>query len=139
MKERIIMEKNMKKMNDKGFSLVELIIVIAILAILVGLVGSQVIPYIEKSRVSKDLSTLDTFYSALQTAIANESINGEIASQTWTYGAGGDGTKYAAIDAEITTLTMIASDKAADQFVSKAAKSPKIGRASCRERVLRLM
>ncbi|MBQ6094530.1 MAG: prepilin-type N-terminal cleavage/methylation domain-containing protein, partial [Lachnospiraceae bacterium] len=37
----------MKKLNNKGFSLVELIIVIAIMAILVGVVGTQVIPYLE--------------------------------------------------------------------------------------------
>ena len=40
----------MKKLNNKGFSLVELIIVIAIMAILVGVVGTQVIPYLERSR-----------------------------------------------------------------------------------------
>ena len=45
--------KNEKK-DNKGFSLVELIIVIAIMAILVGIVGTQVIPYISKSKVAKD-------------------------------------------------------------------------------------
>ena len=38
------------KLNEKGFSLVELIIVIAIMAVLVGVVGTQVIPYMESSR-----------------------------------------------------------------------------------------
>ena len=47
-----------KKANNKGFSLVELIIVIAIMAILVGVVGSQVVPYLEKSRKSKDIQIL---------------------------------------------------------------------------------
>ena len=32
----------MKKINNKGFSLVELIIVIAIMAILVGIVGTSI-------------------------------------------------------------------------------------------------
>jgi len=44
----------MKKLNNKGFSLVELIIVIAIMAILVGVVCPQVIPYLERSRKAKD-------------------------------------------------------------------------------------
>ena len=45
--------------NDKkGFSLVELIIVMAIMAILVGIVASQVLPYMEKSRQSKDQQVL---------------------------------------------------------------------------------
>ena len=39
-----------KKKDNKGFSLVELIIVIAIMAILVGVVGTQVVPYLNKSK-----------------------------------------------------------------------------------------
>ena len=49
--------------NDKkGFSLVELIIVMAIMAILVGVVASQVLPYMEKSRQSKDQQILSSLY-----------------------------------------------------------------------------
>ena len=44
----------LRENEEKGFSLVELIIVMAIMAILVGVVASQVIPYMEKSRQSKD-------------------------------------------------------------------------------------
>ena len=39
-------------MERKGFSLVELIIVIAIMAILVGVMAPMLIRYIEKSNVS---------------------------------------------------------------------------------------
>ena len=47
--------------NDKkGFSLVELIIVMAIMAILVGIVASQVLPYMDKSRQSKDQQVLSS-------------------------------------------------------------------------------
>lgn len=66
------MRKEIKKLDNKGFSLVELIIVIAIMAILVGIIGSQVVPYIEKSRLSKDKSTVDTVYTAWQSAVAKE-------------------------------------------------------------------
>ena len=46
----------MKKMrkNNKGFTLVELIIVIAIIAILSAVAAPQYIKYVEKSRVSSD-------------------------------------------------------------------------------------
>ena len=50
--------------KNKGFSLVELIIVIAIMAVLVGIVGTQVIPYLNNTKRAKDVQIL----SAIQTA-----------------------------------------------------------------------
>ena len=61
-----------KKKNNKGFSLIELIIAIAILIILTGLLAPQFMKYIEKSREAKDMQTLDTVYSSVQAALANE-------------------------------------------------------------------
>ncbi len=78
------MKKKMQKYlsgSNEGFSLVELIIVIAIMAILVGVVALAVIPYLEKSRESKDLQALDTVASAVTTAVADKQI---------TTGAGGE-------------------------------------------------
>lgn len=62
--------KNEKK-DNKGFSLVELIIVIAIMAILVGVVGTQVIPYIEKSRKAKDIQVLSGLCTDAMTAYSS--------------------------------------------------------------------
>lgn len=59
--------KNEKK-DNKGFSLVELIIVIAIMAILVGIVGTQVLPYINKSRNAKDVQKLSALCTDGMTA-----------------------------------------------------------------------
>jgi prepilin-type N-terminal cleavage/methylation domain-containing protein len=59
---------NMKKLNNKGFSLVELIIVIAIMAILIGVVGTQVIPYLENSRKAKDQQVLSAWNTAAMSA-----------------------------------------------------------------------
>ena len=39
-----------KQKNNKGFSLVELIVVIAIMAVLVGVLAPQLIKYVEKSK-----------------------------------------------------------------------------------------
>ena len=64
-----LMEKMKKaKRDNKGFSLVELIIVIAIMAILVGIVGTQVVPYLSKSKVAKDQQVLNSVNTAAVTA-----------------------------------------------------------------------
>ena len=62
--------ENQKKNGKKGFSMIELIIVIAIMAILIALIGTQLIPYLEKSRQSKDMTTLDTCLMNFQAAAA---------------------------------------------------------------------
>ena len=62
----------MKKTNNKGFSLVELIIVIAIMAILAGAIAPALIKYIDKSRKSNDVSSAKTIKTAVETALGNE-------------------------------------------------------------------
>lgn len=59
-----------KKKNNKGFSLVELIVVIAIMAVLVGVLAPQFIGYVAKSKVSTDLQNADSLKSAVEIAIA---------------------------------------------------------------------
>lgn len=51
--------------NNKGFSLVELLIVIAIMAVLVGIMAPLLLKYIEKANVSADLQMLDAVYDAV--------------------------------------------------------------------------
>ena len=61
--------------KEKGFSLVELIIVMAIMAILVGVVASQVIPYMEKSRQAKDQQQLSSICTDMVSSIAQTSAD----------------------------------------------------------------
>ncbi len=56
----------MKKMNNKGFSLVELIIVIAIMAILIVVLAPQYLRYVERSRNSTDMQNATTIVDAIQ-------------------------------------------------------------------------
>lgn len=60
-----------EKMNDKGFSLVELIIVIAIMAVLVVVLAPQYLKYVEKSRNSTDISNATAIVTALQVYAAD--------------------------------------------------------------------
>ena len=81
-----------KKKGKKGFSMIELIIVIAIMAILMALIGTQLIPYLEKSRARKDQNTLDACLTNFEAAIAEAEYNG--GAQKWSGIAGlpGDNT-----------------------------------------------
>ena len=64
----------MKKSSNKGFSLVELIIVIAIMAILVGVMAPQLIKYIEKSKVASDTQICDSVHSAMLYAFMDPEV-----------------------------------------------------------------
>lgn len=60
-----------KKKDNKGFTLVELVIVIAILAILVGLLAPQYTKYVEKSRKTADASNMDEMVKVVKVYAAD--------------------------------------------------------------------
>lgn len=77
--ERVRMiRENQKKNGTKGFSMIELIIVIAVMAILIALIGTQLIPYLEKSRKTRDLDTLNAALTAVQSVVTDHELNPEI-------------------------------------------------------------
>ena len=91
------LQNKLKKANkdNKGFSLVELIIVIAIMAILVGIVGTQVIPYISKSKVAKDQQVLNSISTAGVTAYSENGLTGNITVSVFDTSLTGDEKKVA--------------------------------------------
>lgn len=65
-----------QKKNNKGFSLVELIVVVAIMAVLLGVLVPTLVRNVEKSKKQKDISNLSELRSAIQTTMASEEFSG---------------------------------------------------------------
>lgn len=86
-----------KKMNNKGFSLVELIIVIAIMVILVAVLAPQYLRYVEKSRVSSDTQTTVELINVMQVLAADPDVSLDVDTA---------GTKYTATGATDGKVTL---------------------------------
>lgn len=93
----------MKKMNNKGFSLVELIIVIAIMAVLVGILAPQYLKYVNNSKVSTDISNAEQLATTINVAVSDSDTKqlgptvGTVPGSPWSLSKGdtvyNDGTR----------------------------------------------
>lgn len=83
-------EKNQKTLTNKGFSLVELIIVVAIMAVLIGVLAPQYLRYVEKSRLQKDNTSISEFVNVLKMSAAEEAVVTKLsAAQTFSFDTDG--------------------------------------------------
>ena len=98
-----LLAKKVKK-NNKGFTLVELIIVIAIIAILVAVLAPNYVKYVERSRWSADQNTTKELLGEVKTAL--------VAAQE-------DDNSYTPVD---FTLTMSKTGTTASAGMPKAVK-----------------
>ena len=64
----------MKKMNNKGFSLVELIVVIAIMAVLAVTFAPRLTAYVEKARKASDREVVHAILTATKLGVLEEDI-----------------------------------------------------------------
>lgn len=79
------MKREQKSLTNKGFSLVELIIVVAIMAVLIGVLAPQYLRYVEKTRLQRDNTSISDFANVLKIAATEEKVNSEIATAAATY------------------------------------------------------
>ncbi len=75
------MKKN--RLNNKGFSLVELIIVIAIMAVLIGTLAPQYLKHARNARISTDITNAERIANAISVGIADGQV--PFPSTTTTY------------------------------------------------------
>ena len=90
-----------KKKDNKGFTLVELVIVVAILAILVGILAPQYTKYVEKSRKAADASNLENLVTAFKT-VASDGAEDHVDEGTYKIIISKDGSKILENGREIT-------------------------------------
>jgi type IV pilus assembly protein PilA len=89
------------KKNNKGFSLVELIVVVLIMGILAVALTPQVMKWVNNSRIAADKSTLDAVKDAASLAFTDETVYSDYKSATLTItiGDGKTGTGHSGASA----------------------------------------
>ena len=118
------MKKTQKKLGNKGFSLVELIVVIAIMAVLVGVLAPTLIKNIEKSRESKDAQNIEQIKSSIEVALQDETaydqavptVSGSASSSsntlvTLTSASASVNSSYASFKTEFDGIMSVANTK----------------------------
>lgn len=122
--------KKMSQKNNKGFSLVELIVVVAIMAVLMGILVPTLVKNVEKSKKQKDASAIEEIRSTMVTTLADPTYSDIEAKIVY------DGTTIDVdtpkdikavkpiTDAEVKTfLTAVSADVKDWKFTSKAYKA----------------
>lgn len=124
---------NQKKLNNKGFSLVELIIVVAIMAVLVGLLAPQFLKYVNRSKYSTDLKNAQEIATVVQTLITDGDLTGEAENQIYNSSNDALAAKAAATAKLMSEIPTSKTDKDNHFYVSyskTAVTAVKLGKTA---------
>ena len=106
------MNNEMTTNKNKGFSLVELIVVIAIMAVMVAVLAPSLLQYVERSRAQKDDSAMGEVANAIMLGLSDQKIYDEVLYSTakGNVSCYVDSDSEAAIDDSLKEVTKAASD-----------------------------
>ena len=68
------MNNEIRTNENKGFSLVELIVVIAIMAVMAAVLAPSLLGYVERSRAQKDDSAMGELTNSIKLALADQDV-----------------------------------------------------------------
>jgi prepilin-type N-terminal cleavage/methylation domain-containing protein len=103
------MNNQIMENENKGFSLVELIVVIAIMAVLTSVLAPSLLGYVEKSRMQKDDSAMGEVANAIKLALADQNVYDECLTynEKGNYSCYVDGTYTVDVDPTSDTYNAI--------------------------------
>lgn len=90
-----------KKMNNKGFSLVELIVVMAIMAILAVTLAPKLMQYVDKARKASDEQVVNTIFDTVRLSLVDEELY-----NAFIDGATAADSKPVSFDSNVYTLKL---------------------------------
>ncbi|MBH1939782.1 type II secretion system protein [Mobilitalea sibirica] len=111
------------KENNKGFSLVELIVVIAIMGILAVTLAPRLTQYIERARLASDQEAVNTIFTAAKLANVENPIGDDQELELgWAAPGAGDPTSMFTVSADGDTWTLVPEylDQDATDGISQA-------------------
>lgn len=130
------MKREQKSLTNKGFSLVELIIVVAIMAVLIGVLAPQYLRYVEKSRLQKDNTSISEVANVIKMASAEEAVvtqlqgGGTPITVTYTFDSTGmqgvNATTPTALDTEILATITPAEVKVTSSTYGGGSTAPNL-------------